>query len=115
MSTLTGAVEAIERVLNRGGDADEVLREVVAILHRRLDRFVRISFVEGETLAPGPSAGEETGVTSFPIAWQGRRIAELEAGGTATEAERALLERVATIVSSYALVGWDTGGTAWTP
>ena len=55
----TGALEAIERVLNRGGDADDVLREVVAILHERLGRFVRISFVEEGALAPGPSAGDD--------------------------------------------------------
>ncbi len=110
-----GAIEAIERVLNRGGDPDDVLREVVTILHERLARFVRISFVEEETLAPGPAAGEETGVTSFPIVWQGRRVAALEVGGALTEVNRALLDRVATIVSPYALVGWDTGGEAWTP
>ena len=37
-------------VLERGGDADDVLREVVAILHERLGRFVRISFVETDGL-----------------------------------------------------------------
>ena len=115
MSAHTGALEAVERVLNRGGDADDVLREVVAILHQRLGRFVRISFVEEETLAPGPAAGAETAVTAFPVSWQGRRVAELEVGGAPTGAERALLERVATIVSPYALVGWDTGGETWTP
>jgi hypothetical protein len=115
VTATSGALEAIERVLNRGGAADDVLRDVVAILHERLGRFVRISFVEEEALVPGPAAGEETAGTSFPIAWHGRRVAELEVGGVATAEDRALLERVATIVSPYALVGWDTGGTAWTP
>ena len=40
-------------------------------------------------------------------------MADLEAGGALTEEERALLERVAFLVSPYALVGWDTGGEAW--
>ena len=113
--TTSAALEAIERVLSHGGDADDVLRDVVAILHERLGRFVRISFVEEETLAPGPEAGEETPGSSFQIVWNGRRVAELEVGGAATAEESALLERVATIVSPYALVGWDTGGRAWTP
>jgi hypothetical protein len=110
-----GALEAIERISNRGGDADEVLRAVVAVLHERLGRFCRISFVEGDGLVPGPAAGDETETSTFPIAWEGRRVAELEVGGELDDADRALLERVATIVSPYALVGWDTGGETWAP
>jgi hypothetical protein len=111
----TGALEAIERVLNRGGEADDVLRQVVAILHERLGHYVRISFVEADGVAPGPAAGDETGTTAFPIAFQGSRVAELEAGGELSADDRALLERVAILVSPYALVGWDTGGEDWTP
>jgi hypothetical protein len=110
-----GAVEEVERVLDRGGDADEVLREVVAILHERLGRFVRISFVEPGALVAGPDAGEEVPATAFPIWFQGRRVAELEAGGEPSPEECALLERVAVLVSPYALVGWDTAGEEWTP
>ena len=115
MSSHGGALEAVERVLNQGGEADDILREVVAILHQRLDRFVRISFVEDDTLAPGPAAGTEEPGTAFPIAWQGRRVADLEIGGETSQGDRELLERIATLVSPYALVGWDTGGEAWTP
>jgi len=115
LSSHSGALEAIERVLNRGGEADEVLRQVVAILHERLGHYIRISFVEADGLVPGPTAGEETETTSFPIAFQERRVADLEAGGELTEEDRALLERVAILVSPYALVAWDTGGEEWTP
>jgi hypothetical protein len=111
----SGALEAIERVLNRGGEADDVLRQVVTILHERLGRYIRISFVEADDLLPGPAAGDETATTAFPIAFQGRRVADLEAGGELTSPDRVLLERVALIVSPYALVGWDTGGEEWTP
>lgn len=38
----------------------------------------------------------------------------LNRGGDADD-ERALLERVATLVSPSALVGWDTGGEEWAP
>jgi hypothetical protein len=115
VSAHSGALEAIERVLNRGGEADDVLRQVVAILHERLDRFVRISFVESDGLVPGPALGEESATTAFPIAFQGSRVADLEAGGDLTDDDRALLERVAVLVSPYALVGWDTLGEEWTP
>jgi hypothetical protein len=110
-----GALEAVERVLNRGGDADDVLRAVVAVLHERLGRFCRISFVEGEKLVAGPAAGEEAETTAFSIMWQGRRVAQLEVGGELDDAERSLAERVALLVSPYALVGWDTGGEPWAP
>ncbi|MDX6438519.1 MAG: hypothetical protein QOF45_1102 [Gaiellaceae bacterium] len=115
MSLHSGALEAVERVLNRGGEADDVLRQVVAILHERLGQYVRISFVEADGVLPGPAAGDETETTAFPIAFQGSRVAELEAGGELTDDDRALLERVATLVSPYALVGWDTGGEEWAP
>jgi hypothetical protein len=110
-----GALEAVERILNRGGDADDVLRAVVAVVHERLGRFCRISFVEGDELVPGPSAGEEVGTTAFAIAWQGRHVADLEVSGALEEPDRVFLERVATLVSPYALVGWDTGGEEWAP
>jgi len=115
VSDRSGALEAVERVLNSGGEADDVLRQVVAILHERLGSFIRISFVEGDSLVPGPAAGDETPTTAFPIAFQGNRVADLEAGGELTEEDRALLERVAILVSPYALVGWDTAGEEWTP
>jgi hypothetical protein len=109
------ALATIEAVVERGGDADDVLREVVSILHAELGRFVRISFVEEGGLEPGPAAGEEAPVTGVPIAWEGRRVAELEVGGEQSQGDRELLERVAALVSPYALVGWDTGGEAWLP
>jgi hypothetical protein len=115
VSSHTGALEAVERVLNRGGEADDVLRQVVAILHERLGHYVRISFVEVGGLVPGPAAGDEAATTPFPISFQDRRVAELEAGGELTDDDRALLERVAILVSPYALVGWDTGGEEWDP
>jgi putative methionine-R-sulfoxide reductase with GAF domain len=54
-----GALEAIERVLNRGGDADDVLREVVRILHDRVEHYswVGIYLVEGDELVLGPWQG----------------------------------------------------------
>jgi len=57
----SGALEAIDRILNRGGDADEVLRQVVSILHDRFDDYswVGIYLVEGDDLVLGPWQGPE--------------------------------------------------------
>ena len=109
------ALEEIERVVGEGGDADDILRRAVAILHGELDRFVRISFVEEDGLVPGPAAGEHGDTTAFPITFHGRHVADLEAGGNLRREDRAQLERVAAILSPYALVGWDTGGEEWAP
>jgi L-methionine (R)-S-oxide reductase len=61
VSAYSGALEAIDRILNRGGDADDVLRQVVAVLHDRFDHYawVGIYFVEGGDLVLGPWQGPE--------------------------------------------------------
>ena len=54
-------LEAIDRVLNREGEADEVLRRTVEILHDRFDHYswVGIYLVEGDDLVLGPWKGPE--------------------------------------------------------
>jgi hypothetical protein len=107
MSTPSGALEAIDRVLNRGGAADAVLRQVVDTVHV-LYPYVAIALVESGRLVNGPEAGDATAEQAvFPIAFQGVQVAELRVGGAAVD--RALLERVATIVSPYCLVGRSAG------
>jgi hypothetical protein len=109
----TGALDAVDRIVNRSGDADDVLRQVVDVLSR-LYPYVSIWFVEEEQLVQGPLAGSATDAERYPIAFQGTTVAELEVGGAADD-DRALLERVATLVSAHAMVGWDTGGERWEP
>jgi hypothetical protein len=120
VTTHSGALEAVDRILNRGGDADEVLRQVVSVLHQRLDgcTWVGISFLEAGELVLGPQEGKRTAevTTTVPIAYDGRVVAELGVvGGTLAQEDRELLERVALVISPYCLVGWDTGGEAWSP
>jgi hypothetical protein len=115
MPDTSGALEAIDRILNRGGDADDVLRRVVASLHDRAGyAWAGILFVEEGELVLGPQAGEadEAARTRVPVTWQGERIAELAVDG-APPADGAFLERVAVLVSGHCLVGWDTGGEPW--
>ena len=163
MSGHAGALEAIDRILNRGGDADDVLRAVVDVLHERFDRYswVGIYLVEGDELVLGPWQGPEatqhvripvgqgicgaaaaSGRTEVvddvnadprylacfpstrseivvPIAYEGTVVGEIDVDSDEPaafgDADREFLERVATLVSPYCLVGWDTGGESWEP
>jgi hypothetical protein len=107
----------IERIVGEGGDADDVLRNVVDALHAHAGySWVGLSFVEEGELQLGPHAGTqpETPLTTLPVTWQGERIAELGIGD-APEEDRIFLERVADLVAGHCLVGWDTGGESWDP
>ena len=118
MSSTSDALEAVDRILERGGDADDVLRAVVAALHNTAGySWAGIFFVEEGGLVLGPHAGEPTETersTRVPVVWQGERVAEL-AVDDAPEKDRMFLERVALLVSGHCLVGWDTGGEIWEP
>ena len=116
MSAHPGALEAIDRILNRGGDADDVLRAVVGVLRERGGyAWVGVSFVEAERLVLGPCAGDpdEAHRTRLPIDFRGRRVGELAVDGGASADDRAFLERVALLISPHCLVAWDTGGAPW--
>ena len=54
-----GALETIDRVVNRESEADEVLRQVVDVLHDRFEHYswVGIYLVEGDDLVLGPWKG----------------------------------------------------------
>ena len=154
-------LEAIERVLNREGEADEVLRRTVEILHDRFDHYswVGIYLVEGDDLVLGPWKGPQatehlripigqgvcgaaaaSGETEIvddvnaderylscfpstrseivvPIVYDGQVVGEIDIDSDSPAAfgprDRALLERVAVLISPHSLVGWDTGGVPW--
>jgi hypothetical protein len=111
----TRALEALDRILNRGGDADDVLRSAVAVLQEEPEvSWAGIAFEEEGDLVVGPGAGtpDETRRTRVPIVFEGSRVGELWVDG---ESDRAFLERFALLVSAYVLIGWDTGGEAWEP
>jgi hypothetical protein len=115
-----GALEALHRILNREAEADEVLRQTVAVLHGRIPHYtwVGLSFVEGDDLLLGPEAGAK-GLgprrADAPVVYEGTRTAVLGVESTAEpdEAGSAFLARVAVLISAHCLVGWDTGGVPW--
>jgi L-methionine (R)-S-oxide reductase len=162
MSAHTGALEAVDRIVNRGGEADDVLRAVVSVLHRvEHYTWVGIYLVEGDELVLGPWDGPEatehvripvgqgicgaaaaSGRTEVvddvnadprylacfpstrsevvvPVSYEGRVVGEIDIDSDTPAAftadDTTFLERVALLISPYCLVGWDTGGEAWSP
>ena len=113
----TDALEALDRMLARGGDADDLLREIVRLLVSEPELvWAGIAFLEGDSLVLGPEAGEpaedEGERTRIPIVYDGSGVGELWVDGHADED---LLRLVAARVSPYVLVGWDVQGQAWEP
>jgi hypothetical protein len=99
-SSSAGALEAVERILNRGGEADDVVRQVVDALHERAAAWTGIAFVHEGRVELGPSAGgaKPPDHQRHAIAWKGETVAEL---WTSAEADPALCARVAVIISPY--------------
>jgi L-methionine (R)-S-oxide reductase len=163
MSSRPDALQTIERIVDEGGDADEVLRRIVSVLQEQIDHYswVGIYLVEGDDLVLGPWAGPQatehvripigqgvcgaaaaSGVTEVvddvnadprylacfpstrseivvPISYERRVVGEIDIDSDQPAAfdedDRSFLERVATLISPYCLVGWDTGGEPWRP
>jgi hypothetical protein len=109
------ALEAVDRAIGRGGDADDVLRAVVAALVTEGGcDWAGILFVENGELVLGPEAGAQRAEAraQVPVEFQGDRIAELVADGCD---DPEALDRVAARIAEWCLVGWDTGGVPWDP
>lgn len=109
------ALEALDGILDRGGEPDDVLRAAVSVLAEIPGiAWAGIAFLDEGTLALGPTAGEpdEAHRNRVSIVFQGADVGELWVDGNA---ERAFLERVATLLSAHVLIGWDTRGETWEP
>jgi len=115
MSSSSGALEAVEGILAQSGEADDVLRQVVAALHDRGGyAWAGVFFVEDGSLALGPEAGapDADRRTRVPVVWQGVEVAELAVDGAPPD-DAPVLEQIAALISGQCLVGWDTGGEPW--
>src|SRR5262245_42987557 len=108
-------LDAIDGILEHAGDPDEVLRETVRVLASEPDAtWAGIAFLERGELTLGPSFGrpDETRRHRVPIVYQDERVGELWVDG---EPDPVFLARVADVISTHVLIGWDTGGEAWEP
>lgn len=95
-----GALEAIERILNRGGDRQDVLHEVVFVLHKLYDR-VAVRCVQEDRLVVAAAAGNPAGTaTTWPIEYEGAKVGEIEVA-PATDEDATFVRRVATIIAPY--------------
>jgi putative methionine-R-sulfoxide reductase with GAF domain len=109
------AIDAIDRILDGGNDADDVLRAVVAeVVREPTIDWAAVLFLDDGELVLGPEAGVAAPArrTSVPVFYQGAVVGELAIDG---EAEPEFLEGVALLISTHVLLGWDTGGEAWDP
>jgi hypothetical protein len=99
-----GALEAIDRVLNRGGEAHAVLRQIVEILCERGGcSYAAVAFVDGDAHLIGVEAGTRVDdVTSVPVRFAGEHVADLVVAPPGLDG--AFLERTATVVSAHCRV-----------
>ena len=108
-------LEAIDRIVNDGGDADDVLRAVVSALASEpgID-WAGVLFLESGALALGPVAGtaDQARRLQVPVSYQGTQVGQLAVDGVA---DTAFLDGVATLISAHVLLGWDIGGEVWEP
>ena len=110
-------------MVNRGEEADRLLRAVVELLAERLPgmSWAGIRLVEGSELVLGPQCGTraEAARLAVPIAYEGQEVGELALESNREDAfddeDARWLDRIATLISLHALVAWDTAGEAWNP
>jgi hypothetical protein len=111
-----GAVAAVERIVERAGEADEILRGVVEELASRYEAFAGVRFVEEGELVLGPAAGRPGGEeTTVSVQFRDTVVAELVTTAELHGEDIAAWSHIAGLVSPYCLVGWDTGGEGWEP
>jgi hypothetical protein len=111
----TSLPEGLEAALERGAEADDVLRAVVATLAAEPRvAWAGVAFLERGALVLGPACGsaDEGRRQSVPILFAGDPVGELRVDG---EGDPAVLDRVAELIAPYVLIGWDTGGESWEP
>jgi hypothetical protein len=103
-------VRLVEEIVARNGDADEILRSVLAALHERGIEYAAVRFLENGTFVDGPAVGIERPTTAVPVLYDGTPVGELR-----VTTDASLAGRLATLIAPYVLVGWDTGGEPWAP
>lgn len=109
------ALDEVARIVADGGDADDVLRAVVAALAAEpAVAWAGISFLDEGALVPGPAAGEPDPRrrVAVDVTYQGEPVGAIAMDG---DVDAPFLARVASLVATHVLLGWDTGGESWEP
>jgi len=94
-------LEAIDDIVRRGGDAEDVLQDAVTtIVDRGGALWAAVLFNDEGELVPGPHAGiaDPGARRQAPIVLGGARLGELAVDGLD---DQPLIERVAAILSPY--------------
>jgi hypothetical protein len=102
-----GTLEAVERIVNRGGDAEDVLRAVLEALHVRRISFARVRVAGSDYLDDALAFGEQGDRIAVPIVFEGSEIGSLELAVD----DRGFAERVATLISWYVVRMGSGGGS----
>jgi putative methionine-R-sulfoxide reductase with GAF domain len=111
--TAAAALDAVDGILSRDDDADNVLRDVVAALVETGSCvWAGILFAEEGELVLGPEAGTQKPDRRLqvPVSFNDAHVADLVVDACV---DNSLAEHVATLISAHCLVGWDTGGVPW--
>jgi putative methionine-R-sulfoxide reductase with GAF domain len=111
--TAAAALEAVNGILSRDDDADNVLRDVVAALVETGScAWAGILFAEEGELVLGPEAGTQRPDQRLQVAvsFNDAHVADLVVDACI---DSSLAKHVATLISAHCLVGWDTGGVPW--
>lgn len=109
------ALEALELVLNRDDEPDDILRSSVGVLADEPSIvWAGVAFLEESELVLGPQSGEpdEARRRRLPIVYEGSPVGELWVDG---DPDAVFLERVAELLAAHVLIGWDTRGERWEP
>jgi hypothetical protein len=116
MTADAAVVDAVQAIVDRSDEADQILLATIALLAERYEGGVGLRFVEEGVFSDGPWAGARGDVTGeVPIRYDDELVGEFATGFALDDDARATLEAVAAIIGDYCLVGWDIGGEDWEP
>ena len=113
---MSGLVDAVQAIVDRSEEADQILLGTIALLSEHYGGGVGLRFVEEGAFSDGPWAGPTGDVVGqVPIRYDDELVGEFATSFTLDDEARTTFERVAAIVGDYCLVGWDIGGEDWEP
>jgi hypothetical protein len=92
-----GALEAVERILNRGGEAEGVVQAVLEALNARGVPCAKLRLAADGRWVDGPTVGRQAEGVVSPVVFEGREIGSLEL----STGDSAFVERVAVLISPY--------------